>query len=71
MMILILSEQVNPALVQVKQFEYWREGEERIKLDELANEIFNINQAHEDDDDDDQRSPGEKVYQNDVVSQNK
>ena len=56
----------------MKQLEYWKEGEERIKLDEIERQIIQL--SNEDGNNKDghpvqvELSVGEKVYRNDVVS---
>ena len=56
----------------MKQLEYWKEGEQRIKLGEIERQILQL--GNKDDDNKDsvevqvELSAGEKVYANDVVS---
>ena len=56
----------------MKQLEYWREGEQRIKLGEIERQISQKLSNEVDNKGDDEvqveLSSGEKVYRNEVVS---
>jgi len=57
----------------LKQLEYWKEGEQRIKLGEIESQILKLSNAVDEevgngDEVQVELSAGEKVYRNDVVS---
>ena len=54
-------------MTTVRQLEYWKEGEKRIKLGEIENQIVNLNSV-DGDGGDIELSTEEKVYSNDLVS---
>ena len=49
----------------LKQLEYEKMGEKRVKLREIENQIETLNRNVDENDDE---SPGQKVYRNNLVS---
>ena len=59
-------------MVAIEQSEYWKEGEKRIKLGEIENEILNLSkETSVDEGGGIALSTEEKAYRNDLVSKRK